>query len=339
MMFNIPAATITYHLPRKQVLREDGKVLTQPYLFELASISMKLQDLDDTTAQGESQADIYDKVLKLDRELRTLASLTPQTWWNRDVGLSPDAIVQYIHNYLMVRVHVQSAMSTDEYDRYGYSRMSCRTACENTVRRYAILRRLLPAGYFLCRGFDMMSFTASIYLLLNTNDTEHREDTPQQRRNEGPIALVLQLAETLEAVSDQHGADFAREAATTIRSLDTLMNSPAPAHSHSLTLKIPLVGKINIRRRGTIPTPVSLDGEQAQVASGEGIHSVSDRTPNNPGGQTMEDLSAPLPDADLSATLPWLLELDTSSSLEDPFVMDDFYLDQWLDTNSAMLDI
>lgn len=312
--------------------------LTKQYLLELSSVAMRVQDLDESYAFGQSKTDIYEKVLSLDKDIRSLKSSTPRTWWNEyNATFSGDHLVQFWHYYLLVRTHVHSAMSNDDHDQYSYSRSICTDACHNLAQRYGYVRQNLPPGFFVCRIIDMQIFSAAIFLILScyghsvTPNSRNISLTAEQEEQQ--LASVQYILKTMESVSGQVSSEFAKEAAGAIRSLLSLLGNPAAAQSHGLTLRIPLLGKVHIAAKQQILTQQQPQQQTTFEPSHPAMFNVSHaNTSSSTGGPPMP--TANEPSNNTADAFPWFMgmELDmNSSSLQDPFITNEFGdWNQWM---------
>ena len=77
-MFNLPAATSTHRFPRRDIVTPAGDVLVQPYMFQLAGIAMSVQELDEGYTLGQDDDAMFEKVLTIERRLRSLKAETPK---------------------------------------------------------------------------------------------------------------------------------------------------------------------------------------------------------------------------------------------------------------------
>ncbi|KXT04575.1 hypothetical protein AC578_8702 [Pseudocercospora eumusae] len=348
MMFNLPPATATHRFPRKQIVDSSGTVLAQPYMFELAGIAMRVQELDEAYTIGSTQEEIYEKILNMDKDLRSLKSSTPISWWKEEFTfLSADALVQFWNYYLTARIHLHPAMSNDDHDQYSYSRISCVEACHALSRRYANVRTALPAGFFVCRIIDMQIFTAGTFLLLSSygqlqaqNSDRHVFQPPQDREREDRLQSVERMVQTMEFVQNQAGSEFAREAAAALRALWSHFKHDTPTNAQGITLTIPLLGKIHIGRKDKPKA-------QAPTAQAQSLQSMPQTATNTQA--TNGDFTIPVDAQEGSmpvsstqpedtGTMPWLMELDmNATTLQDPFWVDDFgQFDQWMSFNNPL---
>ncbi|EME47654.1 hypothetical protein DOTSEDRAFT_21418 [Dothistroma septosporum NZE10] len=342
MMFNLPAATSTHRFPRRQITTPAGEILVQPYMFQLAGIGMGVQELDEGYTLGRNDDEMFEKVLTIERQLRSLKAETPKQWWREtDENLSADLLIQFWHYYLTARMHLHAAMSEDDHDQYAYSRTACREAAESMARRYPTVRRLLPTGFFIYRIVDMQVFTAASFLCLSYMK-QSRQGAPVLDESNG-LVFVEQIVATMDSVAGQPGSEFVEEASSAIRSLLALIRDPhgLSSDSRSLTLRIPLLGKIRIGRKQAPQAPQVPRANHVDYAPGGSLPSTSMphagmRVPASDSGMS-HPMHEPF-NTDMTNTLPWLMELDMNpSSLQDPF----FYqnatqFDQWLGLNENM---
>ena len=78
MMFNLPAATSTHQFPPRAITTPSGEILVQPYMFQLAGIAMNVQELDEGYTLGQNDDEMFEKVLPIERKLRSLKAETPK---------------------------------------------------------------------------------------------------------------------------------------------------------------------------------------------------------------------------------------------------------------------
>jgi hypothetical protein len=367
MMFNLPAATGNFRIPARPIVDEkDGSVNVHAYGFSMGLIASRVQEIDEDFASGQPPGEIYTRVLSADRELRSLAAKAPRRWWNFTCdrnNTSPDlnaALVQFLHCYITVRVHLHFAMKDDHNEEdenetsaavtnnytlpntapYAYSRSACIEACKTVAHRYPVLRALLPLGFFLTRLLHMQVFTVATVLLLARHQ-DLRNTTMPGTRAEDPagaqemLDLALQMLAALEAEADNVGSEFARDAAVALRALHSLLENPTAAPAERLALQIPMLGKVHIGRRAqrqgsVIPQQVpattaffNQDQMQAEQMTGQPTM-IPQFMPTVPVGQLQQD--------DLS----WLLEFDTNATMQNPFMAaTEAELDGWMDWSSS----
>lgn len=342
-MFNLPAATSTHKFPRRAITTPAGEVMAQPYMFQLAGIAMSVPELDEGYVLGQNDDEMFEKVLPIDRQLRSLKAETPKQWWREtDDTLSADLLLQFWHYYLTTRIHLHAAMSEDDHDQYAYSRITCREATECMARRYPTVRRLLPTGFFVSRIVDMQVFTAATFLCLSYMKQSRKGASVLDESN--GLVFVEEIVATMDSVAGQPGSEFVEEASSAIRSLLAMIRDPSgsSSESRSLTLRIPLLGKIRIGRK---QLPPASQPSQANLASFGTVESQQPSTNMSHAGIQMpaSDSRMPQPmnetyNTGIANTLPWLMELDMNpSSLQDPFFYQDAsQLDQWLGFSENM---
>lgn len=253
----------------------------------VSDIAAKVQQQDYmNTTQGLSP-ELYATALELAEDLRTLASLTSEAWWVRNPDKAqPKDIVQFMHHCLVMRVHLPFTMQESPSEADHSSRLACMAACKEVAQRYQFLRQKLPSGFMLAHIMDLQVFTASIVLLLTT----HGPVTPDlfdfhsdKAEIEKDIAEVVKVMG--EMANDVTQSEFARNGATTICSLSSLLqqdNSVSEGHE-DLTLNVPLLGRIHIRRN-----------VQAQQKVPKAVPALPEPDYWNSGGQSAPQQNLPL---------------------------------------------
>ncbi|KAL4994218.1 hypothetical protein BDV10DRAFT_189223 [Aspergillus recurvatus] len=257
MLINLPPYTRRYQLKAPDELTVDGAVKPSVYMSRLMDISPKVYDLEDLSATEGPTTKLYTSALEISREARDLASQTPSSWWaiNMTDDLKPDHIVQYMHYCLVMKAHLPVALRQDRSEEYLYSRLACIDACESVAQRYHFIRRKLPSGFFTLRMLDLQAFGAMAALLLLSHTCpfpDHRTFQIDRPRIERVVTQIIELME--EKSKDGVGVDFADRGAKTLRALWNLLQQDAsdPAPMQELTVNVPLLGNIHIRRN--VPT-------------------------------------------------------------------------------------
>ncbi|KAL3473853.1 hypothetical protein BJX99DRAFT_190369 [Aspergillus californicus] len=265
MLINLPPYTRRYPLITPSTITIDGVVQTSVYIRRLVDITPKIHDMEELSATQGSTTKLYTSALEIAREARELASQTPKSWWIISMAdeLRPDHIVQFIHYAIVMKAHLPVAIRQDHSEEYLYSRLACMDACESVANRYQFLRRKLPSGFFTLRLLDLQVFTAMVLLLLTSHNCpslDRRSFQIDKVRLEGVVAQVINLME--EKSKDGVGSDFAERGAKTIRALrDLLQQDDANiARVQELTVNVPLMGKIHIRRN--LPTQAARPSTQ-----------------------------------------------------------------------------
>lgn len=324
LMVSLPLATANYPLPKRPVVNYHGQVNPQSYLYSLADIASRVLELDNIYSSGKPLTELYNAVMSTDQDIRSLASRPPNTWrrmhWSE---LSIDAILQYWHQYLTVRTHLQLALKYYEGQEFSFNFITCLDASQELVKRYASVRPILPAGFFANRVIDLQAFTATVFLLLasyrNTRGSGMSLLTVDVNVTS---SLVDQAVQIMGFAADRAGGDFARQAVDAIRSLNSLLQQPQTLESQTITLNLALVGKIHVSRKSsstkTIPNQPYLAHTQlphipwqAPVIDGAG-----------PAAPVMPFRPS---DPDLMSSLSYSMEV------QDPFLTDEpFGAEQWL---------
>ncbi|KAK4975016.1 hypothetical protein LTR42_004225 [Elasticomyces elasticus] len=323
-MFGLSITTKMDPSPTARPVFSGPYLVPEAYFCRLADIAGKIPALDDLYARGQPPIQVRDMVLKIDGEFQELASRAPRSWWNMHPNqdkITPDLVFQYFHQYFTARAHLQPALNNDGSNIYAYSHMVCTEACRNVAVRYATLRPLVLGGFFPVRLFDVQALTAAVFLLC----TCHRPGiSPEMEAARTPPSQVLvwQIIDSMDSASEAIAGQFAQEAARTIRSLFTLLSSDSATDDRSISLTVPLLGRIHVKRQDANPRPAkSWAGSSAVLPQMIGTHNVvsvpllrSGTTDAMPPSTVVND-----PDS-------WWMEIDEVL----PFLTDDFYApDQW----------
>ncbi|OCT48023.1 putative C6 finger domain protein [Cladophialophora carrionii] len=275
MLVNRPPISRRLEDPSAQPLIVNGIVQTQIYLKRLTDTTAKFHTLDDPVVTHGASAQAYASALELDRELRVLASETPKSWWEQDATEVKAAhLCQMLHYYFVMRVHLPFTVRQGLGEANIYSRLTCLNACEEVAQRYQGLRRLLPSGIFLSPIMDLQALTATVVLLLASHGGAGNNRIELQANNARVQETAAQVLRVMEEKSgDAAGSSFARQGANAIRSLNALLQrSDGAAGSNQLSLKVPLLGNINIRRNINPPPAASTGNQQpAQLMPGTGL--------------------------------------------------------------------
>ena len=272
MMWSLPLATVNYPLPKRPIVDSQGQVNPQSYLYNLADIASRVLELDNIYSFGRPLVELFNAVISTDQELRSLASLTPKNWRNTHwPEHSIDALLQYWHQYITVRTHLQLALKDDECQQFAFNFISCSDACQELARRYVSMRPILPAGFFANQVIDLQAFTATIFLLLAIYRKSRDSGTsPQAFDITVTTGLVDQVVRMMEVAADRAGGNFARKAADAVRSLSLLLQQSQTSESQRMTLSLPLVGRIHVSRKShaaeTVPKqPCPTPSQQLEV--------------------------------------------------------------------------
>ncbi|KAH8688968.1 putative C6 finger domain protein [Talaromyces proteolyticus] len=256
VVLNLPPSISPYQRPKPQTLAIDGVIQPRAYISRLIEITSKIQYRDNTNMTQGSSAELFASALELDRQLKVLASKTPKSWWARNVErVKPDHIVQFLHCCINMRIHLSFAMRKDPDEEYIYSRLTCRDACESVTEHYRFLRRELPSGIFISRCLDLQAFIATVILLL-TSHSSPCTDLPNLPINKVKVdSIVTQVIEVMDEKSKNTAiSHFAEHCINSLRSLkELLQEDDETSNMQELTLKIPLLGKVHIRRNSYRP--------------------------------------------------------------------------------------
>ena len=251
LMWSLPLGTSNYSILSRPVVDSHGQVNPQAYLYRLTDIASHIIEQDNVYSSQKSLTDLFSSVMDTDQELRTLAALPPKGWrklhWTEP---SIDAILQYWHQYLIIRTHLQLALKYYDGQEFAFSFITCLDACQELVRRYTSMRLVLPAGFFPNRMMDLQAFTASIFLLL-TNYGNVRGSSMSLLAVDVNVtsSLVDQAVQTMRFAAERTGGDFAHQAADAIYSLNSLLQQPQASESQKISLNLAFVGRVHVSRK------------------------------------------------------------------------------------------
>ncbi|KAF2753837.1 putative Zn(II)2Cys6 transcription factor [Pseudovirgaria hyperparasitica] len=259
MIYNVPVTTKRYRTPsvKDHPVSINGEIQCKIYMATLSDLSLRLQDLDDIAYEEGEESELYAEVLKIDSELRALASYTPHGWWDLPPdGENPECHLQFWHLFITMRAHLPFLLRRDPSDKYAYSRIAGMDACRSVSQRYLHIRRAIPSGFFICKPMDMEGFISTTVLLLATHNIRLTK-RPNETIDVAELkALILNIIELMnDKSSDAIGSDIARRGALVLRSLyDCLLeDSEGKSTPEELTVKVPILGQIHVQRN---PKPV-----------------------------------------------------------------------------------
>jgi hypothetical protein len=328
MMWALPLATRNFPLPKPPILDPHGKFIPQSFLYSLAEIASRILELDDLYSSGRPLPELSSGVNAIDQELQNLISLTPKDWWKIEWSeMSIHAPLQYCHQYLTVRTHLQHAMTYDEGQQLAFSSfVTCFNASDELARRYISLRPLLPAGLFANWVIDLQAFTAAVFLLLTSYRITHNTGLCPQGVNVAfSTDLVDQVMLVMDSADERVGGDFTHAGADALRSLSLLLQQPQESESQRITLKLPLVGRIHVSRKSYVDK--TLPGQHDRAAT--------QPEPQKPGQSLSSDgsstLSLAMPDVSSDLDMTEFLSYSMEMQEINPFLTDDaFETEQWL---------
>ncbi|KAK0268999.1 hypothetical protein LTR35_015094 [Friedmanniomyces endolithicus] len=254
-MFGLPITAKMDPFPTERPVFVGTHLVPQAYFCRLADIAGKIPALDDLYAKGRPSHRLCGTVLNIDSEFRDLASLAPRFWWDGHANpekITVDLVFQYFHQYFTARAHLQLALNNDARNIYAYSHMVCTEACRNVAVRYTALRPLALGGFFPVRLFDVQALTAAVFLLHTcycpgSSQAIEAAQTPPSR------VLIQQIVDSMDLASQGIAGHFAQEAARTIRSLSALLSNNSTTGSPYISLRVPLLGRIHVRRQDAEP--------------------------------------------------------------------------------------
>lgn len=314
-ILNLPVGTTRYSQTSAHPIVISGAGEVRLYLSKLADIAIRTKYVDDLYMMDSATHELYSTVLDLDRELRSLAQEAPKTWTLYAMNMKtvePHHVVQYLHQYVTMRVHMPFTLNRDPGEEYLYSRMAGITACRAVAGAYHILRRALPSTFFMCRFLDLQALTAAVVLMLSAHTLPSSQRSTTHTDKAEIKVLVNQIVELMEEKSHLAvGLNFAHEGAVTIRALsDLLSEDEKSSGAQSLTLKVPLLGKIHVRRNVRTTQAPPPNAQPAPIPMDTNLWNQSMPQTSDP------SLMASVPVSAAQGQSPWLLN-PLSWSIED----------------------
>ena len=333
MIFNLPLGTAAHTFrPPKKIVSDTGMVLTQSFMANLANIGCRIQEIDEAYIVQAPEAELHEKVSWADQELRSLGNATTPEWWTLPPSCSfADHLVQYWYHYFTVRTHLQLALRTSTDSQQTYSYIACLQSSRAMAARYVNVRGLLPAAFFAGRVLDLQALTAAIFLVYNGKKPTPQQGLSVQDDGSQPAAVLVQrMLETMDSISSQPSGSFGKQAAIAIRALRSLLERPGKPDSQNLTLRVPMLGKINVNRHYQ-PMPNSQPQQTHDLNSVQSTASRASFQPMQADQAGMQSDTYQIPTIDSNEMLSWSLDL----MLDDmaPFPDNSFGADQWLSWN------
>lgn len=331
MVLNVPPDNGRHEQKGNQEVTIDGVVQPRAYLSKLIYIVGEIPHLDETNVAGDSATALYTPASELISELNELVSQTRESWWTINMErVEPDHIVQFIHHYVTMRLHLPFAMRQDSIEKGLHSRVACMNACIFVVQRYQFLCRMLPPGFFLSRILDLQAFTAAVILLLTRKSwssinlaTSLIEKAKIENEVDQVIRLLRQRSRGLP------GSHITHNAVNTILSLRKFLEEDeGVAQVHQITLNVPLLGRGHVRRNTcTSLATISTGSRPFELPSGSGSWNPSERfSPNTFHTATpMEDAVSAQGNWHQGDHL-WFIENCLEDLLQEPFMGDGFDL-------------
>nr|POF13031.1 dehydrocurvularin biosynthesis regulator [Quercus suber] len=246
MMWSLPLGTATSRFSERPLLDSRGRVITQSFLYQLADIASSVQELETMSSSGRSLEDMSQVIMRADQELGALKGRPQKTWWT--VGGAQtvvDALLQYWHQYITVRVHLQLALACEEAKNYHVAHfISCLTASQEVTRRYVSLRPQLPPGFFANWIIDLQAFTGACFLLLaNHRASRSFSVSLLSIDRAATVTLTDRVVRTMTSLT---GQNFAHQAAEALCSLNSLLQHPPTPQGRNISLRLPFVGRIRV---------------------------------------------------------------------------------------------
>ncbi|KAF9892267.1 hypothetical protein FE257_002044 [Aspergillus nanangensis] len=280
MVLNLPPITTRHQQPTTRPVAVDGIVQNQVYLCRLTDISTKIYDLDHLSISNRPKAECYSIALDLSKELEVLASQVPEAWWSAEMHTSqsvfPGHIVQFLHHYVVMRVHLPLTLRQGPGDENLFNSLSCINACESMVKLYQFLGRRLPPGLFLSRMLDIQAFSAAVTLLLLSQMPSVCSAVDKVKISNEVGQVINILRERSDGSPD---SGIAHHGFTTLCSLKSLFSRAADdLDLRQVAFHVPLLGKVQVRRNEHLPETDSC--WSSQLLSTLGLCNVTEQFPD-----------------------------------------------------------
>jgi hypothetical protein len=319
MMWSLPIATAGFPLPMRPIVDDQGQVILQTFLHRLANIASKVLELDGVYLQDKPVSDLLSIVMSMDEELQVVSNTPAREWWTESPSLlTPAALFQYWHSYLIIRTHLRLALAYDRDQRFLYNFMSCLSACQTHTKRYIALRPLLPTGFFANTIVDLQALSAIVFLLLAADKSAagasamaswHIMNAQQTR------FLVDEAVRAMEQASARTGSQSALNGVEAIKTLRSLLEQPDSAEPQKVSLLLPLIGRIHVSRKSG--------------RSGQRHHSVQSPSTKEPplGGYSADTAGTSYLSPEILDTLSYSMEVPEDYLF---FTDQSFGTEQWL---------
>lgn len=253
MILNLSPITGCHQGTTANVVSVNGIVQNQVYLCRLTDIANKVQDLDRFSILNGPGMDACAFALDLSRELKTLASQTPETWWLGAVydrnNVYLDHIVQFLHYYVAMRIHLPLTLRQCPDGENYFNRLACIDACESMLQKYQFLGRKLPPGLFLSEILDLQAFSAAVTLLLmsHMSSVSFSDVGVDKVKASNEVGQVIKLLQ--EKSNCKLGCGIAYSGFITLCSLnDLLQEKEIGFNLRKSAFHAPLLGSVQVRR-------------------------------------------------------------------------------------------
>ncbi|KAH0102128.1 hypothetical protein KCU96_g2674, partial [Aureobasidium melanogenum] len=189
-------------------------------------------------------------------------------------------LMRYLIDYLSLRLHIPLMMHSKDLVEAANSRLISLDACRSMAKRYRFLRSPQFALLISARIIDFIAFTPVIILLFSLHHgLGESENLPTSVDVEADRVLLNDFVDALREVSSLHGSSTAAQVVTAVDTLGNVLEND-DATAEDVTLRIPLLGLIKIRRK------VQADTQSATTDAMDSIDSSWTQLLNNPMHET-----------------------------------------------------
>lgn len=286
LMLGLPQSSIDQSMASKEVLETDTPMgrLERKHCVIASRILQR--------NQSDPSPDDFALTQELDKELQKAADELPKKWWLHSnlatVLDDPERLFwdmrrlfhQLFHYTLLNQLHLPYMLrsSLNGYESQ-YSRLTCVTASREVLSRFITFRSADRIAFW-CRTMDWFSLMAAMTLLIAHLDGHRRGSESDRSENwlthqrPGDRAMIEQVHESIDEVSQRHGDALGARSVELLRRLLFIEAEAAGGHAESVNrvsvqvataddpvdeerrgavrVYIPYFGTINIARGGTI---------------------------------------------------------------------------------------
>ncbi|UKZ82828.1 hypothetical protein TrVFT333_010626 [Trichoderma virens FT-333] len=277
LMLGLPQSTVDQSMASKEMLENDTP------MGRLERIHCVIASRILQRNQSDPSPHDFALTQELDGELKKAAEVLPKKWWLHSNLAStldhPETLFwdmrrlfhQLFHYHLLNQLHLPYMLrsSLDEHENQ-YSRVTCVNASREVLSRF-IMFRSSDRIAFWCRTMDFLSLMAALTLLIAhidghcqgsifRNAQQQQTARPENlltHQRPGDLAMIEQVQESIEEVSQQNGDVLGARSAELLRRLLFIEAEAASSHAKSVdgvSAQVPAAtyDPINEERRGTI---------------------------------------------------------------------------------------
>lgn len=247
LMLGLPQSSIDHSMASKEVLESDTPMgrLERKHCVIASRILQR--------NQSEPSPDDFTLTQELDKELQKAAEELPKKWWLHSnlatVLDDPERLFwdmrrlfhQLFHYTLLNQLHLPYMLrsSLNGYESQ-YSRLTCVTASREVLSRFITFRSADRIAFW-CRTMDWFSLMAAMTLLIAHLDGHRRGSESARSENwlthqrPGDRAMIEQVHESMEEVSQRNGDALGARSVDLLRRLLLIEAEAAGGHAENLS--------------------------------------------------------------------------------------------------------